>query len=71
MWKNIVALEYSNEDEKNNFSSRPKEDKEEDALTPPIPSICVNLVVASSQEKILPMEGEQDHEQTYMLIKTV
>jgi hypothetical protein len=34
LWQNIVALEYSDEDEKNHFSSRPKEDKEEDVLTP-------------------------------------
>jgi hypothetical protein len=34
---------------------------------PSIPSIGINLVTTSSQKEILHVEGEQVHEQAYLL----
>jgi hypothetical protein len=65
-------LHYNTQSEmKRNQSQCPNKITKRTLQVPSIPSIGVNLVVASSQEEILLVEGEQVHEQTYLLIKTM
>jgi hypothetical protein len=56
---------------KRNQSQCPKKRRKRTFQVPSIPSIGVDLVTTSSQEEILLVEGEQIHEQTYLLIETV
>jgi hypothetical protein len=56
---------------KRNQSQHPKKTNKRMFQVPSIPSICVNLVATSSQKGILHVEGEQVHEQAYMLTETV
>jgi hypothetical protein len=58
--KHYVTLEYIEEDEEEliAFLQRPKKTRKRTFQFPLIPSIGINLIVVSSQEEILHVEGD-------------